>query len=91
MPPVTPDPKTLIRDKALELGFDVVPVALVRKQLLQALTKRGLRLVPTRQPCVEYRLRQVLKPFLIQQVGNPLEIEHEIADCDAGVAAAVSD
>ncbi len=27
MPPVTPDPKTLIRDKALELGFDVVGFA----------------------------------------------------------------
>jgi len=27
LPPVTPDPKTLIRDKALELGFDVVGFA----------------------------------------------------------------
>ena len=63
-----------------QIGLDIVAIALVAKQLGQAQPELALRLRPTREPRVEHRLRQVLAPVFIEQIGDAREVEHIIAD-----------
>ena len=48
------------------------------------MTKRPLGAAAARQPGVEDRLRQILAPLFIEQVGDRGEIEDVISDGDAG-------
>ena len=50
---------------------------------MQPRAKRALRFGPARQPAVEHRLRQIVAPILVEQVGDAGEVEHVIADRDA--------
>jgi hypothetical protein len=63
----------------------------VGKQLGEAFAERLLRLVPTREPAVQHRLRKVRAPVFIEQFLDADEVEHEIADGDARAASALAD
>ena len=74
-----------------QLRLDIVTIALVAQQFLETQAQGSLRLMTPRQPAVQHRLRQVVPPVFVEEVGDRGEVEHEIADRDAGAAPALTD
>ena len=52
--------------------------------------KRALRVRAAGEPAVQYRLRQIFTPIFVEQVGDAVEIEHEVADRDASLTASLA-
>ena len=73
-----------------QLRLDIVTVFFFRQQFLQPFAKGAMRFGAARQPAVQDRLRQILAPLLVEQVGNADKIEHVIADGDAGAPPALA-
>ena len=53
-----------------QLRLDFVAIFFLGQQFGQAQAQRVLRPGPARQPSVEHRLRQILAPILIEQIGD---------------------
>ena len=73
-----------------QLRLDVIAVARVAQYLLYARAKLALCLWTARKPAIEHRLRQILAPFLVEQVEDSNEVEHEVPNRHTRPATSVA-